>query len=115
MLGKILLSIDSRFEPQQVVHGYIPDWYNSHYALGVEADGAAHAFRPHKAMADAKRDMNLHSKGIKIVRFQNKLIQSDSRFVREKVQSIIDAIELERRPTAIYHATPKNHAISLTH
>ena len=59
------------FRRQQVVHGFVADFYCQAAALIVELDGEAHAGREGY---DAERDRILSGLGFLIVRFDNEAV-----------------------------------------
>ena len=61
------------FRRQQVVHGFIADFYCHAAALLVELDGASHGGREGY---DAERDRTLTHHGFRIERFTNNMVRS---------------------------------------
>ncbi len=57
-----------KFRRQQVIAGYIVDFYNPDSGLAIELDGSAHE---NQEFYDAKRDKALNNIGITILRFSN--------------------------------------------
>lgn len=74
-----------RFLPQQVVYGYIPDFYCDTLKLAVEIDGDVHR-KPDVKRNDRLRTRRLNNMGITIVRFKNKDVFSG-------VHRLISALE----------------------
>ena len=80
------------FRRQQVIHGFIADFYCHAAALIVELDGEAHAGRQDY---DEDRDCILTGRGFQIARFENEAIrsriddvlQSISRLCAERIQA----------------------------
>jgi very-short-patch-repair endonuclease len=62
------------FRRQQVIAGYIVDFYCHARALVVEVDGAIH---DRQKEADAKREVALAGLGLRILRFTNRQIDND--------------------------------------
>ena len=58
-----------RFRRQQVIAGFIVDFYCHNAGLIIEADGSQHSLE-----SDCERDAVLSSRGIKILRFSNEEI-----------------------------------------
>jgi very-short-patch-repair endonuclease len=56
------------FRRQQVIHGFIVDFYCHAAGLVVELDGEVHELRK---ISDAERDVVLESLGLRVVRFEN--------------------------------------------
>ena len=61
------------FRRQQVIHGFIADFYCHGAALIVELDGQAHAGREGY---DAERDKILTGLGFRIERFENEMVRT---------------------------------------
>ena len=61
---------DKTFKPQQVVCGYIPDFYCSELSLAVEIDGRIHDL-PHIRRNDKRRTRHLNQQGVTVIRFRN--------------------------------------------
>jgi len=59
-----------KFKPQQVVHGYIPDFYCDTLKLAVEVDGKIHRNK-HVRRNDSIRTRRLNRKGVTVIRFLN--------------------------------------------
>jgi very-short-patch-repair endonuclease len=78
-----------RFRRQQVIAGFIVDFYCHKAALVVEVDGDIHDLQQEE---DARREKVLTDMGLRIIRFQNDEIFTDLFAV---VQSIRDSISAE--------------------
>lgn len=63
-----------RFLRQKVLDKYIVDFYCPKLKLGIELDGSSHE---NKQDSDFKRDRNLESNNVKIIRYSNDLIKSN--------------------------------------
>ncbi len=63
-----------RFRRQQVVAGFIPDFYCAEAGLVVELDGPVHDAR---VEADAERDAVLAAHGLRVIRFSNARVETD--------------------------------------
>ena len=79
-----------KFRRQHSVGAYILDFYCPEERLAVELDGAAHVTVSGN-LHDADRTSYLNGLGIQVLRFENKLIWSDS-------ASVLQAIESSFRP-----------------
>ena len=62
------------FRRQQVIIGYIVDFYCHSAALIVEVDGSVH---DDQAEADAERDQALHARGYRVLRIKEEAIHHD--------------------------------------
>jgi len=62
------------FRRQQVIDGFIVDFYCHSAGLAVELDGGVHATR---ADADAQRDSILSRRGVRVLRISNDEVQQD--------------------------------------
>jgi very-short-patch-repair endonuclease len=78
-----------RFRRQQVIAGFIVDFYCHKAALVVEVDGDIHELQQHE---DARREKVLTDIGLRMIRFQNDEIFTDLFAV---VQSIRNSISVE--------------------
>jgi very-short-patch-repair endonuclease len=72
-----------KFRRQQVIAGYIVDFYCAEVCLAVEVDGAVHDAH---AVEDRERDAALKGLGVRVVRVSN-----DD--VMERLESVLDALE----------------------
>ena len=70
------------FRRQQILFGYIVDFYCHAASLVVEVDGEIHKSQQE---ADRERDTNLTDKGFKVLRFGNHEIKSHLPAVLEKI------------------------------
>jgi len=70
------------FRRQQVIDGYIVDFYCHAAALIVEIDGDIHE---QQIEYDAERDAHLSSRGFTILRFRNDEVVNDLPVVLEKI------------------------------
>ena len=59
-----------KFKPQQVVFGYIPDFYCEPMMLAIEVDGRIHDRRDVKRN-DSLRTRRLNRMGVTVIRFKN--------------------------------------------
>ncbi|HMQ01637.1 MAG TPA: DUF559 domain-containing protein [Candidatus Doudnabacteria bacterium] len=76
--------IGAKFRRQHSIGPFILDFYSPKYKLAIELDGAAH---DHEALykKDFKRSVYLADQGIKVLRFENRLIF-------ENIQRVVDMI-----------------------
>jgi len=92
VLKREMTSWEFEFSPQEVVCGYIPDFYCLEVSLVVEIDGPIHRFMRER---DARRQRHLEDAGNTVVRYTNR--EATFRTV-EVVQEILStAIDLRLR------------------
>ncbi|MCK9464105.1 MAG: DUF559 domain-containing protein [Proteobacteria bacterium] len=72
------------FRRQQVIHGFIVDFYCHFAGLVVELDGGVHDLR--KA-CDLERDNILESLGLRVMRFRNEEVESDLESVLGQIEA----------------------------
>jgi very-short-patch-repair endonuclease len=73
-----------KFRPQQIIAGYIVDFYCEEKDLAIEIDGSAHD--PEEARRqDALREGHLRATGVKIVRFDNEEVLGDLPGVLQRI------------------------------
>ena len=72
------------FRRQQVIDGFIIDFYCNLVKLAIEVDGSIH--RLHRE-CDEERDMILQTEGIEIVRLSNSEIDKDIEAVLQRILS----------------------------
>jgi len=77
-----------RFRRQQVIAGFIVDFYCHKAGLVIELDGSVHQGDEQKEN-DAKRDKALNEMGLRIVRFKNGEIVKNLPVVLEKIRGFI--------------------------
>ncbi len=65
----------AHFRRQQIIAGFIVDFYCHAAGLVVEVDGAEHDAPEQKAM-DARRDQALREMGLRVMRFRNRSIST---------------------------------------
>ena len=73
-----------KFRRQHSVGKLILDFYCPEKKLAIELDGEYHAI-PGKETLDSKRDNFLISLGIKILRFENKIVFEDPEMIIEEI------------------------------
>lgn len=76
------------FRRQQVIDGFIVDFYCHSKKLSVETDGGVHN-RPDQAEYDKERDRILRYRGIRILRIKNEDIFTDMQFVLDRIRALI--------------------------
>src|ERR1044071_5127363 len=74
------------FRRQQIIAGFIVDFYCHRAALVLEVDGDIHDLQKED---DAKRDKALSEMGLKIVRFRNEDVIRDLPTVLEDIKRLI--------------------------
>ena len=74
------------FRRQQIIAGFIVDFYCHKAALVVEIDGDIHDLQQEE---DARREKVLRELGLTIVRFRNEDVIKDLPAVLEKIRSLI--------------------------
>ncbi len=79
--------IKTRFVKQQLIHGYIVDFWAPAEQIAVELDGFQHLSRRAK---DAQRDDVLRSHGILVLRFPAQIVFSDLKYVFERIQEAME-------------------------
>jgi very-short-patch-repair endonuclease len=75
-----------RFRRQQIIDGFIVDFYCHAAGLVVEVDGSVH---DEQAEYDAARDGILATRGIRILRFSNDAVMNDLTGVLDVIQAAI--------------------------
>ena len=75
------------FRRQQVIHGYIVDFYCHQRRLAVEVDGEVHRSQRQR---DQTRDELLAEAGVRVLRFTNEQVTER---VEEVLQAILQAAE----------------------
>jgi len=75
-----------KFRRQRVIGSYIIDFYCSEHLFGVEIDGSSHHG---KEEYDADRQLEIESKGIRIIRVTNKEIFTDINILLKKIDQAI--------------------------
>jgi very-short-patch-repair endonuclease len=76
------------FRRQQVIAGFIVDFYCHKADLVIELDGSVHEEELQKA-SDVLRDKTLSELGLRVVRFSNQEILKDPKQVVEKIRQLI--------------------------
>jgi very-short-patch-repair endonuclease len=74
------------FRRQQIIAGFIVDFYCYKAALVIELDGDIHDLQQEE---DARRDKVLSEMGLRIVRFRNEEVVKDLSVVLGKIQELV--------------------------
>ena len=69
---------------QHNIENYIVDFYIAEKKIVIEVDGGQHSLPEHKE-SDAKRDSDLHSWNIKVLRYSNEDINNNFNAVAEDI------------------------------
>jgi very-short-patch-repair endonuclease len=75
-----------RFRRQQVIQGFIVDFYCHKAALVIEVDGDIHDLQQEE---DARREKVLTELGLRMVRFRNEEVMMDLSTVVEKIREFV--------------------------
>ena len=75
MAGSVCRKLEVHFRRQQVIAGYIVDFYCHKSALVVEVDGDIHDLQQEE---DARREKALSELGLRMVRFRNDEVVRDA-------------------------------------
>jgi very-short-patch-repair endonuclease len=76
-----------RFRRQQIIQGFIVDFYCHKSALVVEVDGDVHDLQKEE---DARREKVLNEMGLRIVRFRNDEVVRDLSTVVGKIREFVE-------------------------
>ncbi len=79
--------LGSHFRRQQIIAGYIVDFYCHSAGLVIEVDGAEHE-APDAVKMDAKRDQALRALGLHVARFRNRAIRAKLPKVLEQIREL---------------------------
>ena len=83
------------FRRQQIISGYIADFYCHQHALIIELDGNVHELQKDY---DADREVKLIAQGFKVIRFTNEEILHD---LTETLKKILNSIQPSDSPFPI--------------
>jgi very-short-patch-repair endonuclease len=81
-----------KFRRQQVIYGYIVDFYCEELRLCVEIDGPIHG-RPRQKLIDRKKDAVLQAIGLRVLRFTNEDVLERMEWVAEKITGLKEGTE----------------------
>ncbi len=79
---------DWHFRRQQIIDGFIVDFYCHQAALVIEVDGPIHE---NQQDADAERETILKARGLTILRFTNRQVMNDMTAVLSRIREVLDA------------------------
>jgi very-short-patch-repair endonuclease len=85
------------FRRQQVMDGFIADFYCHALGLVVEVDGGVHQTQ---TQYDAERDRILQARGLRLLRFSNAEVLSDCPHVLARIRAVRSLI-LEESPPSV--------------
>ena len=77
-----------QFEPQYVLHGYIPDFYCISLKLCIEVDGKIHNVK-RVQRHDKKRESILLSYGNTVIRFTNEEVNNNISYVLSVIRKYV--------------------------
>ena len=83
------------FRRQQIIDGFIADFYCHAAGLIIEVDGGIHQ---EQADYDALRDHILTTRGLRVVRFANERIHTDMAAVLKEIQATAATNENRSQP-----------------
>jgi very-short-patch-repair endonuclease len=87
-------AIKTKFLQQQMIHGYVVDFWAPAEQIVVELDGIQHLSRREK---DAQRDQAMRSHGILVLRFPAQIVFSDLNYVFERIKEAVETRKGNRR------------------
>lgn len=76
------------YRRQQIIEGFIVDFYCHRAGLVIEVDGPIHA---RQQAADAERETILRARGLTVLRFTNRQVMNDMRTVLQEIRRVLDA------------------------
>jgi len=79
-----------KFRRQQIIDGFIIDFYCDSLGLCVEIDGGVHDYGERKEY-DQNRDEALSQRGLKILRFTNDDVLKNRDYVVERLKGMMEA------------------------
>lgn len=79
---------DRKFRRQHPIGRYIVDFYCAEERLAIELDGAVHD-DPARAEADYRRQRALEARGIRVLRFENRIVFEQPEAVLEAIRSCL--------------------------
>ena len=88
-----------KFRRQHSVGKYVLDFYCPAELLGVELDGEGH-YNAFREIRDAERKRFLRYFGIKVIRFENKMVFEETAWVVERIRS---EFGWKSRPPKLYN------------
>ena len=85
----------AKFRRQQALGPYVVDFYCHQHSLIIEVDGSQH-YDADQSTKDRQRSDWLESKGLRVLRFNNREVLGETELVLEQIQRVIE----ERTPGA---------------
>jgi very-short-patch-repair endonuclease len=76
------------FRRQQIIAGFIVDFYCHQAGLVVEVDGPIHE---HQSEADVERDTILRAHSLTVLRFTNRQVMNDMKTVLREIRAVLPA------------------------
>ncbi len=86
---------NSKFRRQHPINHFIVDFYSHEYKLAIEVDGEIHENEA-KIEYDLNRTYEIEKFGIKVLRFTNDQVISDTEWVISKIHKVIEKLNQER-------------------
>ena len=83
-----------KFRRQFSVGSFVLDFYCTELKLAIELDGAPH-FTSVGVQYDEEREKYLLSQGIKVLRYENKIVFEDSEGIVDDIKNTIEQLEKE--------------------
>lgn len=80
--------LGAHFRRQQIVAGFIVDFYCHAASLAIELDGGIHETSDQKE-DDSRRDVVLREMGLRVIRIKNDQIEADLPQVLKKIRELI--------------------------
>jgi very-short-patch-repair endonuclease len=80
--------LGARFRRQQVISGYVADFYSERLRLAVEVDGPIHEC-PERQRADEERDRAFAARGVRTLRFTNDEVECGVEHVVRRIQALL--------------------------
>lgn len=78
------------FRRQQIIAGFIVDFYCHAASLVIEVDGDVHS-KPEQQAQDGQRDEALKEMGLKVIRFQNSEVEERLPNVLARIRDLLKA------------------------
>ena len=78
-----------KFRRQQVIDGFIVDFYCDSLGLCVEIDGEIHTYEKQVVYDKAREDV-LELRGLHVIRFKNDEVLSGSEVILKRIKSVLD-------------------------
>jgi very-short-patch-repair endonuclease len=78
-----------KFRRQQIIEGFIVDFFCNMVKLVIEIDGSVHDV-PEQKQLDKHRENVLHARGLSVIRFKNEEIETHLESVLEKIRIVLN-------------------------